>query len=145
MQFPQRAAIALAFSLLAASPVSASQRSKADAEKLAQRVLAGAIIIDTHADTPQMMLDEGYDLATPDSPYMISIPKLEQGHMGAEFFSIWVDVNWPKQDLVRRALDLIDAVDEQVALHSDVLVAARSAADIERIHRQKKIAILMGV
>ena len=55
------------------------------------RVLDHAIIIDTHADTPQVMLDEGYDLADPASPYMISIPKMRAGHLGAEFFSIWVD------------------------------------------------------
>jgi membrane dipeptidase len=131
--------------LLLVPIVSARERTSAEAERIAQRVIDRAIIIDTHADTPQMILDEGYDVAAPDSPYMISIPKLTQGHMGAEFFSIWVDVNWPRQDLVRRALDLIDAVDDQVARHSDVLSPARSAVDIERIHRQKKIAVLMGV
>jgi membrane dipeptidase len=70
---------------------------------------------------------------------------MRQGHLGAEFFSIWVDVAWPRQDLIHRALDLMDVVGSQVALHSDALEAAGTAADIERIHRQKKIAILMGV
>ena len=123
----------------------ASQRTPADAEKTAERVLQQAIIIDTHADTPQMMLDEGYDLAQPDSPYMVSIPKMRQGHLGAEFFSIWVDVAWPKQDLIHRALDLIDAVNEQVARHSDVLGMATTADEIVRLHLQGKFAILMGV
>lgn len=117
----------------------------ADAEKAAQRALERAIIIDTHADTPQMMLDEGYDLADANSPYMISIPKMREGHEGAQFMSIWADVHWPPQDLIRRALDLIDVVDRQVARHSDALEMARTAGDIERIHRQKKIAILMGL
>ena len=123
----------------------AGRRTPADAEVIAQHVLANAIIIDTHADTPQMMLDEGYDLADSDSPYMISIPKMRQGHLGAEFFSIWVDVAWPGQDLIHRALDLIDAVDSQVKLHSDALEPARSAEDVRRLHRQNKVAILMGV
>jgi membrane dipeptidase len=112
---------------------------------VAARALDHAIIIDTHADTPQLMLDEGYDLADPGSPYMISIPKMRAGHLGAEFFSIWVDVTWPKQDLIRRALDLIDATDQQVAKHSDVLGLATTAGDIERLHHEGKIAILMGV
>jgi len=116
-----------------------------DLEKVVQRVLSRAIIIDTHADTPQMIIDQSYDLADENSPFMISIPKMQRGHLGAEFFSIWVDVNWPPQDLIHRSLDLIDAVDSQVALHSDALATARTADDVERIHHQKKIVILMGV
>jgi membrane dipeptidase len=112
---------------------------------VAARALDHAIIIDTHADTPQLMLDEGYDLADPASPYMISIPKMRAGHLGAEFFSIWVDVTWPTQDLIHRALDLIDVTDQQVAKHADVLGLATTADDIERLHREGKIAILMGV
>ena len=136
--------VILACSLAAASLFSA-QRPPADAERTAERVLQQAIIIDTHADTPQMMLDEDYDLAQVSSPYMVSIPKIRQGHLGAEFFSIWVDVNWPKQDLIHRALDLIDVVNEQVARHSDVLGMATTADEIVRLHLQGKFAILMGV
>ena len=116
-----------------------------NAERTAQRALEHAIIIDTHADTPQMMLDDGYDLADPQSPYMISIPKMRAGHLGAEFLSIWVSVDWPKQDLIHRALDLVDVVYEQVERHSDALGLARTAKDIIQLHRRGKIAILMGV
>jgi membrane dipeptidase len=130
---------------LAAVPLFSSQRPPAEAEKTAEKVLQQAIIIDTHADTPQMMLDEGYDLAQPDSPFMVSIPKMRQGHLGAEFFSIWVDVNWPKQDLIHRALDLMDVVYEQAERHSDVLGMASTADEIVRLHLQGKFAILMGV
>jgi membrane dipeptidase len=115
------------------------------APQVAAQALDRAIIIDTHADTPQAMLEEDYDLASPASPYMISIPKMRSGHLSAEFFSIWVDVTWPKQDLIHRALDLMDVTDQQVARHSDVLGLAGTADDIERLHREGKIAILMGV
>jgi membrane dipeptidase len=120
-------------------------QAPADTRQVAEQALERAIIIDTHADTPQVMLEEGYDLANPASPFMISIPKMRSGHLGAEFFSIWVDVNWPQQDLIHRALDLIDVTDQQVARHSDVLGLATTADDIERLHREGKIAILMGV
>ncbi len=123
----------------------AAERTPAEAERIAQRVLEHAIVIDTHADTPQMMLDQSYDLADPASPYMISIPKMRKGHLGAEFMSIWVEVDWPPQDLIRRALDLIDAVNVQVAQHASQLELAKTAADIERIHLQRKIALLMGL
>jgi len=123
----------------------ARPRSAAEAEAVAAGVLAHAIIIDTHADTPQMMLDEGYDLGQADSPYMLSLAKMRAGHLGGEFFSIWVDVDWPQQDRIHRALDLIDALNDQVARHADVLEEARTADDVDRIHRQGKIAVLMGL
>jgi membrane dipeptidase len=131
--------------VLAAGSLSAARRSPAEARALADRVLQKAIVIDTHADTPQEILDEGYDLADPSSPYMISIPKMRQGHLGAEFFSIWVSVDWPRQDLIHRALDLIDVTRQQVERHSDALGFAETADDIVRLHRQHKIAILMGL
>jgi membrane dipeptidase len=117
----------------------------ADPDQVAARALEHAIIIDTHADTPQGMLDEGYDLATPNSASMISIPKMRAGHLGAEFFSIWVDVTWPRQDLIHRALDLIDVTDQQVAKHPDELGLATTVEEIERLHREGKIAVLLGV
>ena len=64
---------------LAAGPLFSSQRPPAEAEKSAEKVLLQAIIIDTHADTPQMMLDEGYDLNQPDSPFMISVRRCGRG------------------------------------------------------------------
>lgn len=136
--------IFLLFGLLTV-PVFAAQRSLAEARKVADRVLKHAIVIDTHADTPQMMLDVNYDLADPHSPYQVSIPKMRAGHMGAQFFSIWVPTDWPPGGIVQRALDLIDVVNQQVARHSDVLGAAYTADEIVRLHKQGKIAILMGL
>jgi len=131
--------------LLAVPAVRCAQRTRAEAEKIAAKVLEQAILIDTHADTPLALLDEEYDLAELNSPYMISLPKMREGHLGAEFFSIWVRPGSPRQDMARRALDLIDVVNEQVARHSEDLEMAHTADDIVRIHGQKKIAILMGL
>ena len=148
---PQRLEIhALICALLAvcAGQIALAQafgQSPSDPNQEAARALEHAIIVDTHADTPQALLEENYDLADPASKYMISIPKMRAGHLGAEFFSIWVDVTWPRQDLIHRALDLIDLVNQQVARHSDELALATTAEDIERLHREGKIAILMGV
>jgi membrane dipeptidase len=139
------AGAALAMALSLAVPLLAAERTPAEVEKVTQQVLSHAIIVDTHADTVQLVLDDGYDLADPHSPYMISIPKMRQGHMGAEFMSIWVDVDWPREELIHRALDLIDAVNQQVTLHPDSLELAGTAEDIARIHAKGKIALLMGL
>lgn len=137
--------VSLFLLLAAARPLPAAERSPAEAEAVADRVLARAIIIDTHADTTQMMLDANYDLADPESPYMVSIPKMRAGHLGAEFFSIWVSTNRPPREYVPRALQQVDVVREQVERHSDVLGFATTAEDIVRLRHQNKIAVLMGL
>src|SRR5215831_14023773 len=52
-----------------------------------------AVIIDTHADTPQRFLDENFDLSqdTPVTDGHIDFGKIKKGNLGAEFFSIWVE------------------------------------------------------
>ena len=50
-----------------------------------------AIVIDTHADTPQRMIDEHYDLGDPLNGGDLNLETARKGNLGAEFFSIWVD------------------------------------------------------
>lgn len=122
-----------------------AERTRAEAEAVARSVLERAIVIDTHEDTPQALLDNNYDLADPNSPFMVSISKMRAGHLGAAFFSIWVDVKWPSGDLIHRGIDLIDAVQEQVAKYPGELALATTADEIQRLHDQRKIVILMGL
>ena len=68
-----------------------------------------------------------------------------KGNLGAEFFSIWVEPETNKGQFARRTLILIDAVKQQVAKHPDQMMLAPSLADIERAHREHKLAALMGI
>jgi membrane dipeptidase len=129
---------------LAAASLLGVERSPAEAEKVAQRVLARAIIVDTHEDTPDVMFERGYDLADSSSPMMVTIPKMREGHLGAAFFAIYVSASRPGGDFIHGALDLIDLVYEQVGKHSDAVGLALTADEVVRLHRQNRIAILMG-
>lgn len=105
-----------------------------------------AIVIDTHADTPQRFLDENFDLGqhAPVSEGHIDLEKIRQGNLGAEFFSIWVEPEF-KGRYSQRAMDLIDSVYQQAARHPDKITMAFSAGDIVRAHEQHKFAALMGI
>ena len=114
----------------------------------AREIQNSAIVIDTHADTPQRFLDENYDIANTDPKDVghISLDKAKSGNLGAEFFSIWVDPQTiAKQDYIKHTLDLIDSVYEQAARHPDRMMMAFSVADIERARRELKLAALMGI
>ncbi|HET9743914.1 MAG TPA: dipeptidase [Terriglobales bacterium] len=113
----------------------------------AKQIWESALIIDTHADTTQRLLDENFDMASPPPGDQgnLDFAKAKKGNLGAEFFSIWVEPTQFKGQYAHRALDLIDAVYEQAAKHPDKMMMAFSPADIERAHREHKLAALMGV
>jgi membrane dipeptidase len=113
----------------------------------ARQIHNSALIIDTHADTPQRFLDEGFDIGStePNDVGHISLDKAKRGNLGAEFFSIWVDPQTNQGNFGKHTLDLIDSVYQQVARHPDRMMMAFSTVDIERAHRQHKLAALMGI
>jgi len=131
-----------------AAQTPSSRPAKSVPHKLAlspAAVHASAIVIDTHADTPQRMLDEHYDLdASLDGGYL-NFPSAKSGNLGAEFFSIWVDPRLYGGHDARRTLELIDAVYQAAAAHPDQMMMAYSPEDIERAHREHKLAALMGI
>jgi membrane dipeptidase len=104
-------------------------------------------VVDTHADTPQRFLDENFDIGStdPNDNGHISLDKARAGNLGAEFFSIWVDPATNQGHFAKHTLDLIDSVYEQAAHHPDRMMMAFSVEDIERAHKQKKLAALMGI
>ncbi|MGB6691777.1 MAG: dipeptidase [Terracidiphilus sp.] len=111
----------------------------------AAQVQRTAIVIDTHADTPQRFVDENFDLADPLNGGNLNLDSIHKGNLGAEFFSIWVEPTLYKGQYARRTLVLIDAVKQQVTKHSDQMVLATSPEEIESAHREHKFAALMGI
>jgi membrane dipeptidase len=110
----------------------------------AQAIHDSAIIIDTHADTPQRFLDQGFDLGTVTDDGHVDLDKIRRGNLAAEFFSIWVEPSF-KGQYAHRALDLIDSVYEQARRHPDGMTMAFSAEDIIRAHQRHKFAALLGI
>jgi membrane dipeptidase len=113
----------------------------------ARAIQDSAIVVDTHADTPQRFLDEGFDIGStdPNDVGHISLDKARRGNLGAEFFSIWVDPETNQGHFAQHTFDLIDSVYQQAAHHSDRMMMAFSVADIERAHHEHKLAALMGI
>src|SRR6266481_5650697 len=135
--------IVLTLSLALAVPVYAQTAVSAKAREIHN----SAIVVDTHADTPQRFLDENYDIGStdPKDPGHISLDKAKAGNLGAEFFSVWVEPETNRGHYARHTFGLIDSVYEQAAHHPDRMMMAFSVADIERAHREHKLAALMGI
>jgi len=105
-----------------------------------------AIVIDTHADTPQRFVDENWDFTDPLNGGMLNYDSARKGNLAAQFFSIWVDPDqYPGDASARRTLVLIDGTLEQVRKHPDKLQLCLSSDDIVAAHANNKFGVLMGI
>jgi membrane dipeptidase len=150
MNWPQTLFISLLFTtttFATAQSSNAGPNSGPEVSARARAIQDSAIVVDTHADTPQRFLDEGFDIGSTD-PHDIghlSLEKARRGGLGAEFFSIWVDPDTNRGHFAQHTFDLIDSVYQQAEHHPDRMTMAFSVADIERAHREHKLAALMGI
>ena len=111
----------------------------------AKRLHFSSLVIDTHDDTTQRFLDGGFDLGARNPLGSIDIPRMREGGLGAIFFAIWMPSKITGPEAVKRALDQIDAVREQVRKHSNDLALVTTVEGIQEAHKQGKIAALIGV
>src|ERR1700678_4633000 len=104
-----------------------------------------SIVVDTHDDTTQRLLDPKFDLATRHADGRIDPPRMREGGLDAIFFSIYIPGTITGPTAVQRALEQIEAVRRQIGLHPNDLVLATTAAEIRSAFAAHKIAVLMGV
>jgi membrane dipeptidase len=151
ISFPRLSVCLLALFVysFAAAQTSAANKDGAGPEvsAKARAIQESAIVVDTHADTPQRFLDENFNIGStdPNDVGHISLDKAKRGNLGAEFFSIWVEPESNQGHFAKHTFDLIDSVYEQAARHPDRMMMAFSVADIERAHREHKLAACMGI
>ena len=109
------------------------------------RITKEAILIDTHDDVPSNTID-GYDIGTPNKKGQTDLPSM-RGFLGAEFFAVFVDAAYVKDNhAANRTLQMIDTVKTDIiAKYPNDFMYATTADDIERAHKEHKIAALMGI
>lgn len=125
-----------------------------------EAVLARTPVIDGHNDLPEVLRDRfggdlsKIDLATDTSQIvppagepalMTDIPRLRAGHIGAQFWSVWIPVTISGPAAVQTTLEQIDLVKAVAARWPHDFAMAYSVADIRRAQREGRIASLIGV
>jgi len=110
-----------------------------------EKIRKSAILIDTHNDIPSFTVN-GADIANAPKNHT-DIPRLRQGGVGAVFFSVYVAATYVEGNhSANRALQMIDTVQHDIIdRYPNEFMQAFTAADIERAHREGKIAALMGM
>ncbi|MBL0165537.1 MAG: dipeptidase [Xanthomonadales bacterium] len=139
-----------------------SPAAATDADLLArvERVLAKTPLIDGHNDLPWEIRtrEGGVDLnvdhskmpAPADAPkdyvgLMTDIPRLRAGHLGAQFWSVWIPATTTGPEAIKTTIEQIDIVKNMAAQYPQAFQMAYTADDIVRIHKAGRVASLIGI
>jgi membrane dipeptidase len=107
--------------------------------EIRERFKSDVAAVNLSTDTRHLPLEAGQ------TALMTDIPRLRAGHVGAQFWSVWIPVETQGFAAVQMTLEQIDLVKRMSAQYPADFAMAYSAADIRRIHKSHKIASLIGI
>lgn len=116
----------------------------------ARALLEKAPLIDTHNDLPEMLVGKNaevarFDLSKVQKELCADVPRMREGRIGAQYWSVFVESSTQKTHTsLHEAVRTFDVALRVIRSQAD-FEQARTAEDIERIHKIGKIACLMGV
>ncbi|MDH3497037.1 MAG: dipeptidase [Gemmatimonadota bacterium] len=138
--------------VLAATAGSADAQARQDPYLArARAILREVPLIDGHNDLPWELRErfwssfDSLDVARRQPRVMTDIGRLRAGGVGAQFWSTYTPADARNPAPARTGMEQNDIVHRLVARYPDTFVLARTAADIERAHRDGKIASLIGL
>ncbi len=110
----------------------------------ANKIHFNSILVDTHNDIPTTAIDGGvsFDQSLKTKTHS-DLQRMKEGGVDAQFFSIWCDGN--KANPYAWANREIDTVMAWTNRNPGKMEQAFTASDIQRIAKQKKLAVLFGV
>ncbi len=109
-------------------------------------------LIDGHNDYPWALrgLDAGRDFAKADITGPVptlhtDIPRLRQGGVGGQFWSVYVPSSMQGKEAVRATMEQIDIVQRMTQRWPQLFTLARTAAEVERVFKGGRIASMIGM
>ena len=152
----------LALAAVSSLALSASLPAKAlrTPEQVAMAALAAAPVWDGHNDVPEQMRDRRKDVlgdfdfrdtsGTADAAKGVGamqtdLTRLRAGHVGAQFWSVYVSASLTDQQAVQATLEQIDVMKRLVARYPNDMQFCVDSACVEGAWKQHKIASLLGM
>lgn len=103
------------------------------------------ILIDTHNDVLSDLTMEGFDISHRLQTGNTDLPRLKQGGVDAQFFSIWCDGSYGKGTAFKYANREIDSLMAIIHRNPGKMALATNYQDIKKDVREGKLAALIGV
>ena len=108
-------------------------------------------LIDGHNDLPWQYRKRfqravsNLDIAQPQPSLMTDIPRLREGGVGGQFWSVYVPATFEGGAAVRATLEQIDVVYQLMRAYPDTFQLVRTADEVQAAFRAGKIASLIGM
>lgn len=146
-------AILFAIGLAAAEDIeSNANRSPVELTEAGSEVHRAGMVFDGHNDLPWALRTKGdssfdkFDIARRQEELNTDIPRLREGNVGAQFWSVYVPANTAQEGVaLQQTLEQIALVKAMIERYPETFEMASTADDIERIAGEGKIASMMGV
>jgi membrane dipeptidase len=146
-----RAALLLVALLVAAAPAPAQEDPHM---AKAIRVLSRTPLIDGHNDLPWAIRQSKaapHDVHAPANdlrgraPFQTDIPRLRQGMVGAQFWSLYIPFEATAEGAAKVQLEELDIAKEMIATYPEAFEVALTASDVDRIFGSGKIASVLAM
>lgn len=99
--------------------------------------------IDLRADTSK--LPRAANARAVQVPLMTDIARLRAGHVGGQFWSVWIPTSVTGAAAVKMTMEQIDLVKRIAQRYPADFAMAYSADDVERVYKAGRIASLIGI
>lgn len=150
-----RCCLYLKLAFISTVPALAAPSTNSPQMQQVLEILREVPLIDGHNDLPWQYrkrfhdefnaIDLRSDTTRLRPPLLTDIARLRAGGLGGQFWSVYVPATLPGPGAVQAVLEQIDIVHQMTARYPEAFELALTADDVERIHRQGKIASLIGM
>lgn len=136
---------------LAAACAPAEEPLPEDPVERARALHAKAPLIDGHNDLPWQIRRKAnrdvwaMDIAEPQPDLHTDIPRLREGMLGAQFWSVYVPVSMQGKEAARATMEQIDIVYQMATRYPDTFQLAVTADEVEAAFAAGRIASLIGI
>lgn len=128
-----------------------SEKNTEKLEKKVQRIHEKCLTVDTHCDTPMLMVEPGFNVRdkhkSPSS--RVDLPRMKKGGLDAMFFAVFTsqkprtEANYKSNYAL--ANQMLDSIHSMIKHNGDLAKVATKADDLAKIEKTGKRAIYIGI
>jgi membrane dipeptidase len=131
------------------SAIFASCSNDNDLARKADRLHKCFLTVDTHCDTPLLLVSGDYDLGKRNDEACVDFPRMKEGGLDAEFFAVFLAQGPRNEDayniVYQKTLEIFDSIHSNVRKNSSVAELALTPDDACRLKKENKISAFIGV
>ena len=132
--------------LLAVACLLFTPLAHAQATDAARKLAHSAIIVDTHIDAPENLLDHWTDLGAPAQAREFDYPRARAGGLDVAFMSIYTSAKQDAEGTAWQAANqMIDSIEALVQRHPDKFALLTSPKDAQRLRQNGHVLLPLGM